>query len=77
MKGQAELSGKPPSERRLAGAAQPDQRDAPRAVGRDMTGGAAFDQLGDRGKLRTGMRASRSRTWVIAAARPLRAAAAR
>ena len=50
--GAGELIGKTPSQRRLAGAAQPDERDAPRAVGRDMPGGVTFDQLGQRGKLR-------------------------
>ena len=52
MKGQASSLGKTPSQRRLAGPAQPDERDAPRAVGGDMPGGVTFDQLGQRGQLR-------------------------
>ena len=52
MKGQAELRGEASPQRRLAGAAQSDQRDAPPTVGGDVPGGVTFDQLGERGKLR-------------------------
>ena len=49
--GHAEALGQHASERRLAGAAQADQRNAPRAVGGEIGRGAALDQIGDRGKL--------------------------
>ena len=46
--GHAELFGQHPAERRLAGAAQADERDAPRPVGGATRRNAAFDQFGKR-----------------------------
>jgi hypothetical protein len=43
----AEMLGKARPERRLAGAAQADQRNPPRTVGRSVPLGAPLDQLGD------------------------------
>ena len=47
----AELLGELPAERRLAGAAQADQRESASAVGRGSVRGTALDLLRDRGKL--------------------------
>ena len=71
MNGQPSCSRQHAPERRLAGAAQANQRDAPRAVGRDVGRGAASISSAIAGSSDGGMRASRSSNAVIAAARPL------
>src|SRR5215831_1113487 len=50
-KGIAERIGKPATQRRFAGAAQPDQRDTAATVDPRIPPRAAFDQFGERGKL--------------------------
>src|SRR5262249_56431879 len=45
--GTAERVGEALPERRLAGAAQTDERDAARALGRGIAAGVALDQLGN------------------------------
>ena len=72
MNGQPSSRGEPLPERRLAGAAQPDQRDPPRAVGRGRSPLARRSiSSAIAGSSAGGMRPSRSRMWVIAAVRPL------